>query len=573
MKLMGKFSLFAINFVFLLLLLAPALFAGAKWQNPVYFPAEIVGKPIESLSYAYVLTDSGHVYSLSLSQGSSKVAFTLAGGAHSPPAKGEGSIIAGSDAGQIEAHSLSDTKLLWKYPKESQFSFEKEFQNLSLRYLDASGGEVYAVFKDRLIVLNEKDGKVLFDSPLADGQSARAHGGGVFVIDGTQLISFSKLGKILWKANVGPTFNTRPSYDKASSRVYIASTNSLLLAFDASTGTLKYNYRTNGWPMSTPAPAGNALLLGTNEGKVIALSQYDGSLLWESDVGGAVWSEPEIFEKNSKKIAVYGTNANSAVAIDTSNGQILFQYPLSGWGMSPSIADEGRTIIAPARDASIIAISINPICTIDSPKSGELIGQEAEIEGRAFSFDGVKSVQLKINNKPLPPLQLQGKGEFSYPLDLSSEPLTAVQLQCIATDFNGLVEQDMRGYKQMPILSLDAAKISMSAAAVPNSLEKGERFTLYIRNADGEDLQNLLIDYLGEKQEASSPLALYAPKDAGTYDIIAKKAGYEEATAQIRVTSDLGVLPAVGAIIAVLLIAIIAIFIKKSRSKKIKRVY
>jgi len=570
---MGKLSLFIFNFLFLLLLLAPAQFAGAKWQNPVYFPGEIVGKPIESLSYAYVLTDSGHVYSISISQGNSKVAFTLAGQAHSPMARGEGSIIAGSDSGQIEAHSLSDGKLLWKYPKEAQFSFEKEFQNLSLRYLDASKGAAYAIFKDRVIALNEKDGKILFDSPLANGQSARAHESGVFVIDGTQLISFSNLGRVLWKANIGPTFNTRPAYDKKSSRVYVASTNSLLLAFDASNGALKYNYRTNGWPMSTPAPAGGSVLLGTNKGTIIALSQYDGSLLWEADVGGAVWSEPEIFEKNSKQIAVYGTNANSLSAIDSSNGQILFQYPLSDWGMSPSFADEGKTIIAPARDGSIIAISINPICSIDFPQSGDIIGQEAEIEGRAFSYEGVKSVQLKINAKPLPQIQLQGKGEFSYSLDLSEEPLGFVQIQCIATDFNGLVEQDMRGYTQTPLLSLDAAKIGMSAAAVPNSLEEGDRFTLYIRNAQGEELQNVLVGYLGEEREASSPLALYAPKGAGTYDIYAKKAGYEEAGAQIRVNSDFGMLPLVGAIIAVLLIAIIAIFIKKSRSKKIKRVY
>ena len=106
----------------------------------------------------------------------------------------------------------------------------------------------------------------------------------------------------------------------------------------------------------------------------------------------------------------------------------------------------------------------------------------------------------------------------------------------------------------------------MTIQVYPKSPEPGKEFTIYVRNSQGFDTQDVLLDYLGKNQTISSPQEFISPKE-GTYKLIARKSGYYPAEIQFSTSKDFGLLPLVGAVILGLIIIGAAAMLLKKKKK------
>ncbi|MDZ7262017.1 MAG: PQQ-binding-like beta-propeller repeat protein [candidate division KSB1 bacterium] len=123
----------------------------------------------------------------------------------------------------------------------------------------------------------------------------------------------------------------------------IRSLNNKILALDALTGELKWEYRTepNGLLHASPAVAYGKVYYATDQGRVRALNLKDGSLVWETGMPDTslVWASPAVAAG-----AVYvATCKGRVLAFDAEDGRLSGNFSLPGEGIylhsSPVIAN------------------------------------------------------------------------------------------------------------------------------------------------------------------------------------------------------------------------------------------
>ncbi|MFH0927426.1 MAG: PQQ-binding-like beta-propeller repeat protein [Candidatus Micrarchaeota archaeon] len=569
----------SIFLLFSILFLPGFLFAGSRWQDATRFSAPLSGEAISNGAQIYALTQDGLLYSISSTDATSSVIASLHSPTTVPLQKGRNILFAGTSDGTIYAYSLSTQQLVWQYPQQkpiakpqaqsqaqpqSQAQAQGAAQNSSLNWLQYYDGAIYAVYGGRLVALSEQSGAMVFERKLSNGRCASADSTAIYVSGADSTSAYSKDGRLLWSATTGPTYKSCPT--PIGSKVYVPTTRSSLLALNSQDGSLAWSYPVSGWLMSNPAGYAGSIIIAENGGNVLSLNSQTGKLNWQTQISGHVWASPKILESNGKAIAIFGTQNNSIAALSAQDGSLVFDYQVTDWVDSISIAGDARTILAATRDNSLWAIYASPICTIDYPRSSDIISQEITLRARAFAFSGTDSVQLIINSKPYPTKILGNSSTFEYDLDLSQEPLALVDMQCIATDSQGLRESDAMQYKTQPILSLGARKLNMSIQAYPKYPEPGQKFTVYIRNSQGYDTQGVLLEFMGKNYTASSPYELTAPA-SGAFTITARKAGYYPAQLQVSTRQDFGILPILGLILLAIIAIAAAVYFSKKKKK------
>lgn len=545
---MSKFSVLFFSILFL----SAAIFCGSKWDSPARFASPSTGAPISEGANIYSLTQDGVLYSVSASDGIPRVLRSLGSSSHIPLQRGRNSIFAATDNGRIFSIALRNSDLLWQYPQSGRSPTQSQnVSNLSLRSIHYHDGILYSVFNSRLIAFSENTGSIVFERALADGNCISSDSKGIYISDAGNIIALAKDGKSRWSVATGTTYNSCPT--PIAQNIYVPTTRGALFALDSVSGQILWSYPLSGWATSNPVGDGSSVLFGSSDGYVYSINAQTAKLNFKTQIGGGVWASPFMLQKGATKIAIFATRNNSVVALEPSSGKTLFNYQVSDWVDHISMSDDGRTILAATRDNSLWAILAYPICTLDSPRTGEVIGQEVSIQGRAFSFSPVTSVQLTINSKSYPSIPVGQSQEFEFEADLSGEPLNVVNIQCLAIDSQGLLETDNSAYKSQPVLSLAAPKLNLSIQVFPRSPNPGEKFSVYIRNNQGIDMDGVLLEYMGRNISVSSPYSITAPQ-SGTYTLVARKSGYYPAQAQFSMSQDFGILPFI-----VLLIALLAI--------------
>lgn len=571
-------------FVFLLLALAlPLSYAGLKW--PVFHASgSIVGKPAIGSNFVYVLASDGSVDVLDFTTGSQTFPSSLGGPASIGPVTGTQAVVFANDAGQMDALELQTGKRLWRFPAlkpaggvssstgASAPSSSNNAANLlppnaTLRGLAAGGHLIYAVFSNQTIAFNESTGGIRWIRPLSDGGGpAGADEGQAYISDGPNLKAYSHDGQLLWSAPIGPLFKSQPAPDMENGRVYVATTKGYVLALNRESGDTLWAYPLNGWGMSTPTLAGDEIIFGTNDGHVHALEAATGLSRWSTDVGGAIWSQPAILQNGARRIALISSNDNSILALDTTTGALLWRYRTTDWMGSPSVARDGRTVVAGSRDGSVWALAASPMCTVDYPSDLDLVGTHLELRARAWAWEGVSRARLFIGGALLPDIPLNDSGPFNVSLDLSSSPDGYLPIQCLADDPSGLSETDAGRPKVSPIKSANAP-LSVMSLTVPTQAEPGQVLRVYVRNPDGFDLSDVTLEFAGSSKTGASPFDLPAPLSDGNYLLTIRRAGFKDVTQTISVRANLG--PIIfGGLLLLVLLALAAYFLLRKKTVK-----
>jgi outer membrane protein assembly factor BamB len=180
----------------------------------------------------------------------------------------------------------------------------------------------------------------------------------------SELVDFEPTIKvrIVWQRSVGSGtdkmfLKLRPAID--GERVYAATHDGRVRAFDARTGESLWDTDTDSPLSGGPGIGDGLVLLGTSDGEVLALDEKEGTLKWRTRVSSEVLSSPEA----QGGVAVARTIDGKLFGLSTDDGVRLWVYDrttpvltLRGTG-SPALA-EGAAI-AGFDNGQVVAVALS----------------------------------------------------------------------------------------------------------------------------------------------------------------------------------------------------------------------
>ncbi|MGN1357400.1 MAG: outer membrane protein assembly factor BamB [Succinivibrionaceae bacterium] len=109
-------------------------------------------------------------------------------------------------------------------------------------------------------------------------------------------------------------------------KIFVASENGYVYALDRSNGKLIWKKYVGHEVLSAPHPLADRVLVYTVAGNMLALSDFDGSVLWKTSEDPAeitLRGTSPITDVDGGKVAMYGTSHGKINMVDTSNGMLI----------------------------------------------------------------------------------------------------------------------------------------------------------------------------------------------------------------------------------------------------------
>lgn len=184
------------------------------------------------------------------------------------------------------------------------------------------------------------------------GSAAISHVGTSFIgsTDGI-LYVLSIDGEELWTFDTGSSIRSSSAIDDEFGQVIFGAEDGKVYAVDAfgtTEGVLNWSFQTGGGVRSSPTIGDLGFLyIGSNDGKIYALSEASGGLGWEFQTGGIVYSSPALYSDGLGLDEVYvGSFDGLIYAIDQLTGIESWRFPTGGpIYSSPSVASDGTVYV------------------------------------------------------------------------------------------------------------------------------------------------------------------------------------------------------------------------------------
>ena len=192
-------------------------------------------------------------------------------------------------------------------------------------------------------------------SPMWAGPTQAA--GSVFVgtLDGKVFSLDARTGAKRWQFVAGGAVRSRPVV--AAGAVYVAADDGILYRIASATGTLEWQVKlmqqpVERLPFSDPGSrfdrfgsdvtvSGERLVVGTHDGRVVALAAKDGHVLWEFATGDAVLSAPTVIDGR----VLVGSYDHSVYCLEAATGRLVWKRDTGGRVVSTPAVAGGRAIV------------------------------------------------------------------------------------------------------------------------------------------------------------------------------------------------------------------------------------
>jgi outer membrane protein assembly factor BamB len=123
-------------------------------------------------------------------------------------------------------------------------------------------------------------------------------------------------------------------------RVVLGTNDGRAIALDGATGRRLWQVRLDGQMAASPALTGDTALFATTRGRLVALAATDGTRRWSRKLGPSIESSPLVVDGG-----VYvGTLDGSVVRVDASTGAVVWRAQAAG-DVKASLAASGGTVI------------------------------------------------------------------------------------------------------------------------------------------------------------------------------------------------------------------------------------
>jgi outer membrane protein assembly factor BamB len=282
----------------------------------------IVSSPVYAEGLIYFGSDDGNVYAVNALDGRQLWKHRTGGPVASTPALAAGSLYVVSYDGKLHALDARTGATRWKFTTEGERRFEAKGLHGFLPRTQTIA-DPFDVFLSSPIVV---DGAVYFGSGDTN----------VYAVDATS-------GELRWKFRTGDVVHASPAY--ADGTLFVGSWDSNLYAIDAKTGGLKWRFHAGEDPLihnqvgfqSSPAVVGGVVYTGCRDAHVYALDAATGKEKWRYDTAGSwVISSPAV--RDGK--VFFGTSDSSLyVVLDAESGkQLVRQQGKAYVFSSPAVA-------------------------------------------------------------------------------------------------------------------------------------------------------------------------------------------------------------------------------------------
>ncbi len=304
--------------------------AGAPKFNDIKWKFHTAGRVIASPAVVngvvYVGSTDGNLYAVDAASGTLKWKFATKAWEVSSPAVVSGVVYFLSYDGNFYALDASSGQVKWKFKTEG----EKHYAGTHLHYLQPANESMPDPWDFYLSSPSVSDGFVYFGS--SDGN--------VYALDASS-------GALRWKFKTDDVVHSSPAL--ADGVLYIGSWDTYLYALDAASGKEKWRFKTGEDAdahnhvgiQSSPAVVDGVVYFGSRDAYAYAVDIATGKQLWKFSTDGS-WVNNSMVLHDGK--AFFGTSIPGIMhAVDAKSGKVIFDLP-TGTPVFASMALAGETL-------------------------------------------------------------------------------------------------------------------------------------------------------------------------------------------------------------------------------------
>lgn len=307
----------------------------------------------------YVSIMDGGLYCLDAQTGRIQWKFGTGGAVFSTPAVADGIVYFGSADHFVYAVDAATGALKWK----------TETGGAVFGGAAVSRGVVCIASVDTKIYgLNALSGAVLWTVQGAGMyQSQAATNGNMFYVGGWDNM-FRALevstGREVWKQKFGKSFYYAPAIGSPTAtggQAFVTSNDGFLHAMETETGKILWEVPGPSLGYSGPLLRNGRIFNASLTGKVFSFDAKTGAKLWEAPTGSTIYDSSCAWGETAQGGAVYVGSVNGVFsAINSLDGQLLWQYRLApGHLLASPATDEKRVFIA-SQNGQVVALPLMP---------------------------------------------------------------------------------------------------------------------------------------------------------------------------------------------------------------------
>jgi outer membrane protein assembly factor BamB len=303
--------------------------------------AQILSSPVVSGNTVYFGSNDHRLYAVDLANGEKRWEFKTDGRVASSPAVSNGIVYFLSYDSNFYAVDAATGTLKWKFKTEG----ERRFIAKHLHGIEPSSEPVPDPFDFFLSSPVVADGKIFFGS----GDS------NVYALDATS-------GRLKWKFKTGDVVHASPAF--AGGTVFVGSWDTYFYALDAATGTEKWRFKTGEdheiynqtGLQASPAVNQGVVYFGCRDAKFYAVDSKTGKQLWAYSNKGS-WVINSAALKDGK---VYFATSDTGLlrGLDAKAGAEALTLDFNHWPMFSSPAIAGNMMYLGSHQGRLLAIDL-----------------------------------------------------------------------------------------------------------------------------------------------------------------------------------------------------------------------
>lgn len=532
-------------------------YASLIWQFSTDGPVD--AKPLAYQGAVVVVSDDGRAYALNPYTGERRWQVEI-GGRPNDALIFDNAVVVSASNGKVVKIGPAGNKVWELNLNTTAYNASRVYgagANQNYIFVTADNG-VYQVNKEGKMVLK------LASFNVSSVLTAPAAGPGYVVYgNGKNLIKLNERGNVQWTTALATSsfWLSRPAID--GNTIYVGALDGSMHAFSLGNGAEMWAAKTGSWVLSTPLVDGGRVYFGSDDAKVYAVDMGSGYGRWAAQTQLAVKTEPEPGTMGGKNVIFAGGSDSSIYAIEADNGEIVWKGSAGGAVGSPLFYQ--NSVIFGSSDGKVYSYSTESACSITNPHEADIIGlKEVAVTGKYVSSADSDNVYVRINGGGWLPAET-GEVDWAYYIDPKtsfSPGLNTISCK-VAGETSDLYTSV--AVNQDPDMPLSSLVITVS----PGIVEK-KPFTVFVNDGDdGSPVDRFALTFQGKKYNGSKNMTLTA-SDAGTFQVVVKKGGFKEASANVVVNAS-GMNPAYLAGGGVLILAILYLMWERGLKQRFAR--
>jgi outer membrane protein assembly factor BamB len=319
----------------------PAISQFTKIKWQFHTNAQVLSSPAIGGGTLYIGSSDHFLYALDAATGALRWKFKTEGRITSSPAVSAGLVYFASYDGNFYAVDTATGQLKWKFKTGG----ERRFAATHLHGAEPAAETMPDPFDFYLSSPVVASGNVYFGSGDTN----------IYALDATS-------GALKWKFKTGDVVHASPAI--SDDTLFVGSWDSYFYALDATTGKVKWRFKTGEDPQihnqvgiqSSAAIAGGVVYFGCRDSKFYAVDAVTGKQRWSFDNKGSwVIGSPAVLDGK-----VYFATSDSGLfhAVDAKTGSSLFSLDNKHWPMFSSPAISGDTLYIGSHEGKLLAIDL-----------------------------------------------------------------------------------------------------------------------------------------------------------------------------------------------------------------------